>query len=608
MKFKIVVLEVNHILSFFDKKDKFKLYLVTLVQIFLSIFDLVGLLLIGLLGSVVISGFQSNSIGDRENFLLTLLNIENSSIQSRVAFIGALIALTFSVKTISSILLMKKSLYFVSRRGAVLAAKLATLMFSNSISKFSKFSHQEIIFSISSGITFLTSRVIANLVIVISDFVLLIVLFIGLLLINPVVSISSLLMFTTAIFIINRILKIQFYRLGLEQSKINIAFNEKISELLNTYREATVKNTRINYIKLISEQRHQLSKIDALTNFIPRLNKYLIEIIMIIGILFVSGLQFAINDAASAISNLAIFLAASTRIAPAILRIQQGLINIQGGLGATKTTVEIIDYLSKLKHEEMISKSPDFIYNGFKPNVSIENLEFKYESSNSPALSSINLEVSPGEQVAIVGSSGAGKTTLVDLILGIYSPTQGVISISGKNPLTSISNWPGAIAYVPQEIYIANGSIWDNVTLGLSVDLSQEELVWKALELARINNVVKELEGGLHHQIGENGFKLSGGEKQRIGIARALFTNPKLLILDEATSALDSETEFAIMETLRFLKGSTTVIMIAHRLSSVKNADKVIFLSAGRALSIGTFNEVRSQVPDFEKQANLLGL
>jgi ABC-type multidrug transport system fused ATPase/permease subunit len=155
---------------------------------------------------------------------------------------------------------------------------------------------------------------------------------------------------------------------------------------------------------------------------------------------------------------------------------------------------------------------------------------------------------------------------------------------------------------------MVNGSVWDNVTLGLNIDSSYEKQVWDALTLTKADKLVRDLPDGIFSEIGESGYKLSGGEKQRIGIARALFTKPKLLILDEATSALDADMEMVITDAIKSLKGNTTIIMIAHRLSSVRNADKVVFMSDGKIKSIGTFKEVRDQVPDFDKQANLMGL
>jgi ABC-type multidrug transport system fused ATPase/permease subunit len=210
--------------------------------------------------------------------------------------------------------------------------------------------------------------------------------------------------------------------------------------------------------------------------------------------------------------------------------------------------------------------------------------------------------------VAITGSSGAGKTTLVDLLLGVHTPTSGDIYISGLSPLDAFQKWPGATAYVPQETVIINGNIWENIALGFDYDPGHEKYVREALKLSNLEDYVESLPEGLFTKVGDRGHKLSGGQRQRLGIARALFTKPKLLVLDEATSSLDAQTEADITEAIKSLKGKTTIIMIAHRLSSVRDADQVIFMINGIIESFGTFDEVRKEVPNFDKQANLMGL
>jgi ABC-type multidrug transport system fused ATPase/permease subunit len=251
---------------------------------------------------------------------------------------------------------------------------------------------------------------------------------------------------------------------------------------------------------------------------------------------------------------------------------------------------------------------PDFNYAGFNSSVKVIGLEFSYNINRKFVLHEMNLDVSPGTHLAITGNSGAGKTTLVDLLLGVLKPTNGNVYISGMDPLLAFQTWPGATAYVPQDIVVVNGTVWDNVALGFSYDSSHETYIWDALKLAHLDNHIKSLPEGLLTQVGERGHKLSGGQRQRLGIARALFTKPKLLVLDEATSALDGETEADIAEAIKSLKGSTTVLLIAHRLSSVRNADQVMFMSNGRIEAIGSFETVRKIAPGFDKQANLMGL
>ena len=247
-------------------------------------------------------------------------------------------------------------------------------------------------------------------------------------------------------------------------------------------------------------------------------------------------------------------------------------------------------------------------YEGFEPSIKLTNLTYIYRNSDRPAISDINLEIPAGSVVAIVGPSGGGKTTLIDVILGILEPKEGEVKISGRPPLEAIGKWPGAISYVPQEGYLSQGTIASNISLGYHADAFEESKIWKALQISQLEQFVSNLPDKLNTIVGDQGSSLSGGQRQRLGIARALVTNPKLLILDEATSALDGETEANISSAIQSLKGEVTVVLIAHRLSTVREADKVVYLEDGKIASVGTFNEVRSNVPNFDHQASLMGL
>ena len=210
--------------------------------------------------------------------------------------------------------------------------------------------------------------------------------------------------------------------------------------------------------------------------------------------------------------------------------------------------------------------------------------------------------------MAFVGSSGAGKSTLVDLLLGVLIPDSGQIIISGERPSIAIETSPGAIAYVPQDVATAIGTVRENIALGFPNEFATDERIYKALKIAHLETFVDSLENKADTQVGERGAKLSGGQRQRLGIARAMFTNPKLLVLDEATSSLDAETEASVSAAIQSLRGGTTILMIAHRLATVRTADLVIYLADGHILAQGNFAEVRASVPDFDKQARLLGL
>jgi ABC-type multidrug transport system fused ATPase/permease subunit len=267
--------------------------------------------------------------------------------------------------------------------------------------------------------------------------------------------------------------------------------------------------------------------------------------------------------------------------------------------------IRILEAPSKgeISETKFVSEHPNF-----SPSIFVKNLTMKYENAESPAIAEVDFSVDPGCSLAIVGPSGAGKTTLVDLILGVSEPDFGKIEISGQAPLAAIRANPGSIAYVPQDIVVTNGTIRENIVLGFNVDQISDSQIWAALKLAHLDDFIRNLPGELESLVGERGNRLSGGQRQRLGIARALITNPKLLVLDEATSALDSQTESALSESLEFLHGKVTVVLVAHRLSSIRVADKIIYLDGGKVIAQGDFNELRKLVPDFDLQANLIGL
>ena len=236
------------------------------------------------------------------------------------------------------------------------------------------------------------------------------------------------------------------------------------------------------------------------------------------------------------------------------------------------------------------------------------SLNFSYGQLDSFRIKNLNLRILPGSYVAIVGPSGSGKSTLVDLILGSLEPTSGKITISDRRQKESFLAWPGSTAYVPQKVSISNITLRENICLGYAPDLFDESQISDVLGKTGLIELVENQPEGIDYVAGDHGSKLSGGQQQRLGIARALITNPRLIVLDEATSSLDSVTEFEITKAISSLRGQTTVITIAHRLSTVREADVVIYLEEGEIIASGTFEEVRNLVPNFEKQAHLMGI
>jgi ABC-type multidrug transport system fused ATPase/permease subunit len=511
-------------------------------------------------------------------------------------------------RTVISIILTKKVLFFLSRRGAVISSNLIKKMLSQSILSIQGKTTFENLYSLTVGVSNITIGILGTASTLVADLSLLLIMAVGLFVVDSVMAISTIAFFSLIGFGLYKFMHQKARNLGELESLLNIQSNEKITEVLSSYRESVVRNRRDYYSREIGALRLELSNTLGELAFMPNISKYIIESAVVVGALAISATQFIMQDAGHAVATLAVFLAAGTRIAPAVLRVQQGAIQIRRSIGAATTALDLIDELKDLPEVESGSDELDVSHFGFNPSVSLKSVSFCYPDSIEPAIAGASLEISSGSVVAIVGPSGAGKTTLIDLILGVLEPDSGQILISGMAASEVAKKWPGALSYVPQDVMISNGTFLSNVKLGFPADAGTHDLVEEAIETAQLKEFIDGLPEGLESKVGDRGTSLSGGQRQRLGIARALFTKPKLLVLDEATSALDGETEANISAAIGALKGEVTVILIAHRLSTVRGADKVVYLEAGKIIAAGTFDEVRNLVPNFDRQASLMGL
>jgi ABC-type multidrug transport system fused ATPase/permease subunit len=539
---------------------------------------------------------------------LETFGLSGFSLQWQATILAIVAAGLLIGKTIFSVLFIRRTMFFLSRRGALISSLLVSKLLAQPLQVIQQRTMQQNLFAVTGGVGTITLGVLGTAVALVSDISLLIIMMIGLFIVDPTIAISTLIVFGGIGYLLYRLMNVRARELGLRQSDLNIGSNERILEVLGSYRESVVRNRRNYYAMRIGKQRLELANNSAEMAFMPNISKYVIEITVLLGSLVISALQFAFQDAAHAVAVLSVFLAASTRIAPAVLRVQQGALQIRGSLGSASPTLELIEQIGIQDYLEEDEFGIELEHLGFAGDIELADIQLTYPGNEDPAISGINLKILNGESVALVGPSGAGKTTLVDVLLGVLTPDCGTVRISGVEPLKAFARWQGAVSYVPQDVIISNATIRENVSLGYPVELAKDEIVWRALELAQLDEFVRELPNGLDTRVGDRGTKISGGQRQRLGIARAMFTQPKLLVLDEATSSLDGETESNISESIRHLHGKVTVVMIAHRLSTVRFADRVIYMKNGRVQAEGTFEGVRKSVPDFDRQAMLMGL
>ena len=599
---------VRNSFAVLSMEDKRKLSIVAILQILIGFLDLVGVIVIGLISIISVNGIRSIPTGTRVTEAINLLGLSDFKFQTQVALLGLFAAFLLISRPMLTMFFTRKMVFYLSRKAALISSEMIAKLLSQNLLTIQKRSSQETLFAVTTGVNTLFLNVIGAFLALLTDLFLLLILSVGLISLDIYMSFFTFLLFASVSLILYFSVQKRISSLGNRNVGLIIGSNEKILEALNSYRDIFVRNRRAFYSKEISNTRIDLANVSAELSYIPNISKYIIEITLVIGAMSLCAIQFALKDASQALTTLSVFLAASSRIAPAILRIQSSLLAIKSNIGSVGKTLSLMKEFStstKLLGDVI---PLDIKHQDFYAKVELRKVDFRYPGSSALTVSDINIQINPGEVVAFVGPSGAGKSTVIDIALGIIKPDNGNVIISGLAPLEAINKWPGSIAYVPQDVQIIDGSIRDNVAMGFSKIEQVDSLINDALEIAQLNKLLSEKKSDLSLQVGERGVKLSGGQRQRLGIARALYLKPKLIVFDEATSSLDGQTEEDISEAIFKLRGEVTVILIAHRLSTVKNADKIVYMENGKILAIGKFDEVRRSVPNFDTQASLMGI
>ncbi len=561
-----------------SKRDKIRLLAVAVIQILLSLLDLAAVAMIGMLAAIAVRGVQSAPPGDKVRSVLEFIGMADNSLQEQVAVVGICAAAALVARTLASIILTRKTLFFLSSRSSNLSADLTDKFLSQDLSGINSSSPQNTMYALTNGVNCLIVGVFGNLIQVLADFSLLLILGAALFVVDAFTASLTIGIFAIAGLFMHRLLGPRASKLGSKNAELAVASSNQIIDAISSYRELVVRGNRKFFANEIRLNRNQLAKVLAEIQFLPGISKYVFELTVVIGALLICGVQFVLNDAPHAIATLSVFLVAGTRIAPAALRIQQGIIQLKANFTSSQPT---LDLAKNLRNVHSLNDNANISireHGEFVPELTMDNVTFAYSPDEKKIFEKFSLHIKEKEVVAIRGLSGVGKSTLVDIMLGILKPDEGLIQLSGLNPVDAFRKWPGAVSYVPQKIEIFEGSIRSNICRGIAEDGISNEEIWDVLRMVKLETFVESQKEGLETQVSSQGVNLSGGQRQRLGIARALITNPRLLVLDEATSALDATTELELAETLFSLKGRFTIVLISHREEMVNFADRVIEL------------------------------
>lgn len=588
------------------KPEKKSITLLAFFSTILGVLDFVAITLLGFLSIIFFS--SSGKQQNRDGFAFSKF-IDVDFARNHMTALALLCLFLLITKSLFSLILTLRLFKSLSDFQYNASKRSIKKVFSQDVNSLESRDVQEISYGMTTGIDSAITVILSSAITIIADTFLLVILVIPLFLVNFLMTSFLALYFFTLVTAIALFLTPAAHQTGEAESESLIFTNSILQRMIRGYREISIYGRLEDYLEVLFVHRRRSSSSFGKRLFLQQIPKFLFEFSLVLGILFFYIIQqsFSFSEE-QLVASLVLYIGAAVRLAPSLLRIQTSILVIKSTAGLANQGINLIEHLDETsKIYSPLNQLNSEFSRKFSPSVEMRNLNFSYQKEKI-TLSSINLDIESFSRVAIVGKSGAGKSTLADLMLGLLSPDTGHVLISGMEVNDARDSWPRKFAYIPQKTTIFEGSFRENICLNSDTHMGDDDSIWNALEDADLLSFMKKNDYALSGRLGENGIKLSGGEEQRIAIARAIYSGAELVLMDEPTSALDKETEQAIMSGIKSLSNRCTLIVIAHNLRTVEDFDQIVYLKEGKVVGFGKFNDLRKYFPDFDQLAKDSGL
>jgi ATP-binding cassette, subfamily B, bacterial PglK len=597
-----VIKTVQNSLGFMSPTERIKYLSFLGVRAFLALFDLIGILAIGFLTtSIALFVTLGSDPTRRIDFAGVAIPAVNAT---TLPLVGVAILALFTVKALLSIFLTRQLAFFLAGIEARAARAIAVKVFGRGMAEARLTSKDEAYFAIQGGSPAAFNGVLNAVATVGAEGLLFLLVLTSFFLIDIWSALATIAFFVVIAATIQIFIGNLLQKAAKQVIDGSISGNTAIGDLSEVLREASVSGLRQIFFDRIYEARSKTATSMASQVTLGTLPRYIVELSLMIAVAAFVFWHSRNGNLVSAAGTLGIFLSGGLRLTASLLPLQGAFLTIKQSVPIAENALK---YLNRWQNP---TENPTVAYRKFGEiasaiPITFKDVAFAYPGSPHSQLEGISFSLSAGQQAALIGPSGAGKSTIADLMLGLLEPTSGDVQFNGKVPSEIILESPGLLAYVPQRPGIISGTIQDNITLGLPVDQRQLN---RALEAAHLSSVITNLPDGIHSNVGKRKDELSGGQLQRVGLARALYSNPGLLVMDEATSALDAESENEINIALDEMRGKVTVVLIAHRLNTIQRSDVVFLIEDGRISASGTFPELLKTNSTVQKLAALMSI